>query len=33
LAILVTAVGLLIIGLLPRFHDGVERSRTTDAIQ
>jgi RND family efflux transporter MFP subunit len=33
LAILVIVTGLLIMGLLPRLHDGVERSRTTDAIQ
>src|SRR5260221_14709271 len=33
LAILVVAPGLLIIGLLPRFHDEVERRQTTAAIQ
>src|SRR3984893_5257936 len=33
LAILVVATGLLIIGLLPRFHDEVERRQTADAIR
>ncbi len=33
LAILVVATGLLIIGLLPRFHDDVERRQTADAIR
>jgi hypothetical protein len=33
LAILVAATGLLIIGLLPRFHDEVERRQTADAIR
>jgi RND family efflux transporter MFP subunit len=33
LAILVVATGLLISGLLPRFHDEVERRQTTAAIQ
>src|ERR1700746_578719 len=33
LVILVVATGLLIIGLLPRFHDEVERRQTADAIR
>jgi RND family efflux transporter MFP subunit len=33
LAILVVATGLLIIGLLPRFHDEVERGQTAAAIR
>jgi RND family efflux transporter MFP subunit len=33
LAILVVATGLLIVGLLPRFHDKVERSQTADAMR
>src|SRR5258707_11950483 len=33
LAILVVATGLLIIGLLPRFHDEVERVQTAAAIR
>ena len=33
LAILMVAIGLLIIGMLPRFHDKVERGQTADAIR
>jgi RND family efflux transporter MFP subunit len=33
LAILMVAIGLLIIGMLPRFHDEVERGQTADAIR
>ena len=33
LAVLVVSTGLLIVGLLPRFHDAVERSQTADAIR
>jgi membrane fusion protein (multidrug efflux system) len=33
LAILVVATGLLIVGLLPRFHDEVERRQTADAMR
>ena len=33
LAILIVATGLLIFGVLPRFHDKVERDQTADAIR
>ena len=33
LAILIVATGLLIFGVLPRFHDEVERDQTADAIR
>ena len=33
LAILIVAIGLLTFGVLPRFHDAVERGQTADAIR